>query len=551
MGLRYPARCAGAALAAVLTGCASLPDGRPEVDSLVAARGRPVQARNEADARKWLAEQLGRPLTVETAVQIALANNPRMRAEYARLGIAGAEVYEAGRLSNPRLSASVLAGGEQVTFGLAQNFTSLLMLGPRSRLARGEFERVQSSVGAEILSLAAETEAAFLEFVGARQVVKMRESIARAGGLSVDLAQRFFDAGNITRLELALEKAAASQAQLELLEAQAALSSRQAALNALLGLPGGTQSWSAASGLSSPLPDEDGLPELLKLATESRLDLHAARQEVMLLADSLGVVRRFRYLGEVEIGVETEKEEDEPRHTGPNLSLELPIFNQGRGAVARARAQLQDAEARLQELEIAITNGVELASARVASAKARAEAYRSALVPLREEIVTRTQEQVNYMLVGQFELLRAKQEEYDAYQGYLEAVADYWIARADLAREVGTRLPSSAQRAEPVPGAEEFTRPKGGGVEGMQHEGMEMEDHSGHGQQQKPATPTPPAAAPREKKPAMPPPRKGEPQSGEDMPTGMESHVPGPAGDTPPEQNDDEKSEPHQHGDPR
>jgi len=51
------------------------------------------------------------------------------------------------------------------------------------------------------------------------------------------------------------------------------------------------------------------------------------------------------------------------------------------------------------------------------------------------------------MLEGQFELLLAKRQEYEAYQGYLEAVRDYWLARTDLARAVGTTLPSSAQSA--------------------------------------------------------------------------------------------------------
>jgi hypothetical protein len=106
--------------------------------------------------------------------------------------------------------------------------------------------------------------------------------------------------------------------------------------------------------------------------------------------------------------------------------------------------------------------------------RARAQGYRENLVPQREEIVERTQEQVSYMLEGQFELLLVKQQEYDAYEGYLEAVRDYWLARADLAREVGTSLPSTAQTAGDVIGAEELTRPHDAG---MGHEGVKM-DHT-------------------------------------------------------------------------
>jgi cobalt-zinc-cadmium efflux system outer membrane protein len=53
------------------------------------------------------------------------------------------------------------------------------------------------------------------------------------------------------------------------------------------------------------------------------------------------------------------------------------------------------------------------------------------------------------MLVGQFELLLAKQEEYDAWQGYLEAVRDYWVARSDLERAIGGALPGAAAPGAP------------------------------------------------------------------------------------------------------
>jgi cobalt-zinc-cadmium efflux system outer membrane protein len=44
------------------------------------------------------------------------------------------------------------------------------------------------------------------------------------------------------------------------------------------------------------------------------------------------------------------------------------------------------------------------------------------------------------MLLGVYQLIQAKQAEYDAYRQYIEAVRDYWIARSDLERAVGGRL---------------------------------------------------------------------------------------------------------------
>ena len=102
---------------------------------------------------------------------------------------AAADVYEAGRMANPVLSASVLfpdTGGEanQIGFGLAQDFTDVLLLRSRSRLADGEYARARELIGAKALALAADTEAAHVRVVGSWQLIAMREAVAQAATVS-------------------------------------------------------------------------------------------------------------------------------------------------------------------------------------------------------------------------------------------------------------------------------------------------------------------------------------------------------------------------------
>lgn len=497
---RFPALCA----IALLAGCAGLPAdrGRGDVAALLKERGRDVARPPGADSAGQVRQWTAQPLGPDDAVRVALVNNPRLKAEYARLGFAAADVYEAGRLGNPRLSASMLFVDEpgladKVDFGLAQSFTNLLLLPARSRYAEGQFERVKALVAAAVLDLAAEVEAAYFGLAGARQVAAMRQAAARAAAASADLAQRLFDAGNISRRELALEKAAAAQAQLAADDAAADATRARIALGRLLGLPAPDARWDIAGGLPAPVAEEDTLESLIKRADAARLDLAAARSEVAARADALGVTRRFRYLGEVEVGIQGERDTDRTRHLGPALSLELPLFNQNADDVARAEAELARAEGELAALEVDVASAVHDAHAQVQAAKARAARYRTALIPQREEIVARTQEEVNYMLEGAFELLLMKQQEYDAYQGYLESVRDYWLARVELARAVGAPLPSGAQATPPLD-VEALTRPKApapaGGHE--HHEGMQMDrkqtDHDSH---TPPAQPQPSGAS--------------------------------------------------------
>jgi cobalt-zinc-cadmium efflux system outer membrane protein len=95
----------------------------------------------------------------------------------------------------------------------------------------------------------------------------------------------------------------------------------------------------------------------------------------------------------------------------------------------------------------------------MATTREIAEAYRTALVPQREAVVERTQEEVNFMLAGTFELLQAKREEFNAYEEYLDAVRDYWLARTELRRVAGGDLPGDVADSGDTIGIDEVIAP--------------------------------------------------------------------------------------------
>lgn len=456
----------------ILSGCASVPGdlGRSDVDQLVSARGQPVDVNPDA----LLTELTRTPLSAESAVRVALINNPDLQSSYARLGFAAADVYEAGRIRNPILSGSFLDSnvsgeGNQNTFGLVASFTDLITLRARSRLARDAYAALKQEIGAEVLATAASAEKAYYYYVGAQQVAALRRQIAKAGALSAALAQRFRDAGNLTPRELAMERAAASEAELEALQAEAEAFAARTELASVLGLSVGDV-WQAPAALHLPLEEEDALSALLTLAQEQRLDLAAAMAFADVLADRRGVVNWTRWLGDLDVGVERERETDGARLTGPTVDWEIPIFNQHRDAVLRADTELQIAINDARRVALDVDNSVRLAHATLENARSRVDEFRRTLIPQRIETVSRAQEEVNFMLIGIFELIALKQDEYDTYQAYLEAIRDYWLARADLALAAGTVLPSSAQIGEQRIDVDEFVRPASGGM-----------DHSGHG----------------------------------------------------------------------
>ena len=545
------ARSAALLLAASLASCASLPSdwGRGDVATATAARGRALP---NGDSQSLSRQLLGAPLTADSAITLALIHNPAVRETTARLGFAAADVYDAARVSNPVFSFSRLTSNDpaavsaQVGLGIAVSFTDLLLLPARSRFAEARFAAAKSEVGAATLALASEVEVAWYRAAGAGQMATLRARVADAAQASADLAQRYFDAGNISKRELAMEKSAAAQANLDRVAAEAESRNARSALNRLMGLPASQGSWALAEGLPAPYADEDALPALQSLALDRRLDVIAARQNADAIAKAYGLERRTRWLGPIEVGFSREKETDGSRLTGPTLSWQIPLFNWGSGRVARAKAELELAEAQETARELDASNEVEASYAALTAAKALAERYRTELIPQREAVVAQAGLELNFMLIGAFEALTVKQQEYEAYAGYLDSVRDYWIARSELTRAVGQRLPSSRNAPPATLDAQALTAPKsnGGhsmnhgamghdmsGMEGMDMKGMEGMDmstpdpdkadapaksgHAGHGMA-KPASGNKKANA-KQDAPSMP----GMDHSGHDM-SGME-----------------------------
>ena len=439
------------ALAAGLSACVSIPKDRGasavvvQVNTLLPSDAALQWPHSQTDAQAQAL--LAAPITAQSAMQLALLRNPQMQLLYADLGLGWADVADAARISNPvvnyerlRLRTSDLLS--KITSGITQDLSDLLLLGARKRLAQGELKRSSAQITAQVLNLARDAEVAYYQLLGAEQVRGMRGLSAESMQNSADLAQRFFDAGNITRGQLASEQASAAQAQIELEHAKAAAFAARAALNALLALPADNTQLQLDAKLPEMVSVEDSAADLQALAKLQRADLVAAELYLASAKDVARSAKRWRWLGALEVGYVQDREEDGARFTGLSLSLGIPIFNQGQGSVLRASAYAEKAAALRAQMVLQVQSEVQSAAAQVARSRTMVGIYRDKLLPAREAIVAAQQLRFNFMLIGAFELLQGKREEYDAYQGYLEALSQYWAARATLARAIGGVLPS-------------------------------------------------------------------------------------------------------------
>jgi cobalt-zinc-cadmium efflux system outer membrane protein len=377
-----------------------------------------------------------------------------LQASYEEIGVSQADLVQAGLLQNPVFSGQVRwsdSGGKpNVELGLAQNFLSLLFAPARVQVATAKFEATKARVAAEVLDLAAETREAFLTYAASMQLAEVLRRGAQGAQVSVDLSKRMLDAGNVSDLAHAREQAAYESTRIELARAEAEAASAREKVTRLMGLAGAEASWRGVARLPDLPIERLPFDRLEALAIERNMRLAAAKAEAQSLAQSLGYVRSFAWLGDVEIGIDTEKEPAGDRLTGPSIRVPLPIFSTGAPERARAAAELRQAEQRLLQQAIDLRSQVREQREKLIRTRALAEQYAKVVIPLQRRIVGLGLQQYNYMLIGVFDVLAAKQNEIAADRAYVEAVRDYWIARTELDRALGGALPESLLAPAPA-----------------------------------------------------------------------------------------------------
>ncbi|MGH7952990.1 MAG: TolC family protein [Limisphaerales bacterium] len=456
-----------AALPLIVAGCASTNPKAAfnDVDKTVNARiGQSVQWQGGAtnQVAQTVATLLQTNLTAQSAVTIALLNNKSLQAEFEEIGISQADLAQSSRLHNIELAGSWRfpnrpPSAVDAEYSASADFLDLLTLPARKKIAARNLEQTKLEVADKVLQLAADTQTAFYDLQAQLELTNRLATIVEVNDAAADFAQRQYNAGNISDLELHNQQASAAQSHLDLMHAQAEAQMQRERLNRLLGVSGEQINWQVADELP-PLPAvELPLTNLETIAVEQRLDLAAARNQAESIAAALRLKKHTRFIPGVTVGVDTERTPDGQRVTGPTLDLELPLFDQGQPAVARLTAEYRQAQDSYEAMAINVRSEVRQSSEVLRATRAAAEFSGNDLLPLQTKILHETLLQYDAMQKSTYDLLLAKEHEQTVVQEYVASLRDYWIARAQLERAVGGRLAiqTNAPSTEPEPTSHE------------------------------------------------------------------------------------------------
>ena len=433
------------ALLALLGGCATpnpeerfAPVERAARERLGKELPRPVNA-GDLDAQldrvdQRVTELLEAPLAAENAVQIALLNNRGLQASLQELGIAEADLVRVSRLPNPGFSFAKLKRGDEReierTFTL--DLARLIALPFAAPAEQRRFAAVQRRVTLDMLTLAAETRKAYYAAVAAAQSARYAADVQDAADTAAELARRMAQSGNFSKLQQAREQRFAADAALNVARAQQQEVAARERLTRLLGLWGDR----IAFQLPERLPDlpaaAEERPDIEQQALAQRLDVEGARLQAEATASHLGLSRTTRLLNVLELGYEHNTSNLEPRQTGYEISIEIPLFDWGSARVAGAEAVYMQSVHRAAQVAVEARSEVREAYLRYRFAYDIARRYRDDVVPHARRVSEENLLRYNGMLIGVFELLADARAQIAAVNAAIEAQRDFWIAQADL-----------------------------------------------------------------------------------------------------------------------
>ncbi len=456
-------RIAVLVLTGLIAGCASFsPDGGlTRVSELTQVRtGQTVQRDSEASAlqiNERITTLLAAPLTPDSAAQLALLNNKRLQSALADLGVAEADLVQAGRMRNPRLGFGRLAGNGETELerSLLLDLGGLLTMPLRQAIEERRFNQAQIQTALQAVRLVADTHRAYFQAVAARQSLVYMRKVGLATESAAELAQRMAKAGNWSKLDEAREQVFHAEVTAQITRAAHDETATRERLVRLLGL--------SAQQASISLPDRlpDLPPTLLSAdameakAIAQRLDVQIAKLETEATAKNLGLTRSTRFVNVLEAGYQNKSAGGSKLAEGYTVELSLPLFDWGTARTRRAESIYMRSLQRTADIATQARSEARESYSAYRTSFEISRHYRDEIVPLRKRISEEVLLRYNGMLASVFELLVDSRAQIISINAAINAQRDFWVADAELQFAIhgGSMLASSFPAASSVTAA--------------------------------------------------------------------------------------------------
>jgi outer membrane protein TolC len=458
--------------AAFLAGCASvgIDDALKETNSsasqFTGGKLELSRTREQREARTALSEELlGKSLSQDDAVRLALANSPAVQALIAQGWADIAAANQTSRLPNPVFTFERMRLGDELELGRLLSFglVDLILLPRRLSISRSQAAQAQVQLTGTVVDQVTQVRQAWVRAVAAQQSLQYAEQVNESAEASAELARRMQRIGNFSKLQRARQQVFYADATTRLALARHTATAAREALVRALGLD---DAQAARLKLPERLPDLPRAPrepgDVAATASEQRLDVQQARAQLEVAGKSQGVNLMSTFI-DVDAGVRRDTVFDNAQGTrgtrrGFELDIRLPLFDWGSAQRDALDARALAAANRYDATVRGATSQLREAYSAYRTAYDIARHYRDEIVPLRQTMADENVLRYNGMLIGVFELLAEARDQIASVNNAINAQQQFWLADAALAASVigkpmTTAAPMASAGELPAPGA--------------------------------------------------------------------------------------------------
>ena len=351
------------ATALLLGGCAGYRPAPLPASADLAASAQGLDVARSAIALPVLAHYAfdpARPLDATGVAILAVLNNPSLKAERARLGVARAQAFDAGLLPDPQLSLTQdfpgnSAGATTSAFnlGLSYDISALITHDAAHRAAQDAAAQVNLRVLWAEWQTVAQGRLLYTRITGNTARLALLEQERTLFAQRLRRSRAALAQGNVTRLDVDAQLVPLQALTQQIQQVERQQLGLQSQLHALLGLRPDVPLRLAAP-TAAPVPDVAQVAAALRDLPRIRPDLMALQagygaQEQKLRQAVLAQFPAFN------LGFTRARDTAGVNTVGFGVSISLPLFNRNRGVIATqraTRAQLHaDYQARLDQAD--------------------------------------------------------------------------------------------------------------------------------------------------------------------------------------------------------
>ncbi len=379
-------------------------------------------------------------ITLDKAQALALSGNPELKSYLLETEARDGQALQAGVFPNPEIEFEVEDfWGNKELEGFDSSATTLTVSqlielgGKRSKRTRAaELERdlAQWDYEAKKRDILAEVTKAFNEALAGQERLVLAEEISLLSEKSLSIVIAKVQAGKVPPIE---EVKAQAELSLSRIEAEKVKYSLDAARKRLAALMGTSHMYSKAEGTLELDPVRPSFDDFTK-HTDNNPDIARWSNEIEHQKALLNLAESGRIPDPtLSAGMRKFNETEERVYTF-GVSFPLPLFDTNKGGILEAKKRISKAEEEQKSARLKIHSALADAYQALSGAFAEATALKNTVLPALENTFSAVSEGYRYGKFAYLDVLDAQRRLFESKNRYIEALAAYKKAQADINR---------------------------------------------------------------------------------------------------------------------